>query len=128
MSKLLNVKVGLLQRSVLKSIERKIMNAITELKERGELVKVSYEIGEYEFNVLRACFAQYKITGHYNKADVRAFTTINKYHMAEMEIDKNEVTIIEHRNLGEDVIWKLLKFPEAVFEFTEEKYNKEVMR
>lgn len=124
-TRILNAKVGLLQKSTLNNINRKIKNAINKLKERDELVKVSYEIGEYEFEVIKAYLAQYKITGRYNKADVRAFANTTKWHMAEMEIDKNGVTIIEHRNLGEDVIWKLIKFPESVFEYTEEKYNKE---
>ena len=126
MLKLLNVKVGLLQKGILRCLERRIMESIGRLKEKDELLKISYEISASEYEVLRHAFAQYEIEGHFKEADVRSFASINKMHVAEMEIDRDGVTIIDHSSLGEDTIWELIKFPEGVFKITDKKYNKEV--
>lgn len=126
MLKLLNVKVGLLQKATLKSLERRIMDSIKRLKERDKLIKTTYEISASEYKVLQHAFVQYEIEGHYRKADVRAFASINKMHVAEMEIDRDGVTIIDHSSLGQDTIWELIKFPNGIFSITDKKYNKEV--
>ena len=110
-----------------KLLERELENwfkkSIGRLKADDRLNSCSFRLDKKQEYIIDIYLAKNKITGHTQKADVRAYSESVEY-PATLEVTRKGVRFIAHHKLGEDLIFVLAEFNNDLFEETDSYYDR----